>query len=282
MRKLPIVLGLALTLVVSGGAFASFFDNFDSYATGPLSTVSGGVWRTWGGNSTDAQVVTGGLSPPNAQMHNGIGTPDVVTYWDSIMQSNLGHWARVSFDFLVHETPNTDPALNDIEGDVTFTSGDPLLNDIDYGTGLGILRINTGPVSPGYTCVRWWDLDGLNGGGEVPFDALVADQLALDVWHHVDVIATLTVADPLANDPLLADGTFDVFVDGALGLSATFGWENPRGWNATEIWSYADADPIDEDYFLVDNFEAVPVPEPSSLLALGGFLPALALLRRRK
>jgi len=68
MRKTSLAL-IAASLVFSfsfGGSTPGIIDSFDSYGTGPLKVVSSGAWRVWGNGTNDAQVVTGGLSAPNA------------------------------------------------------------------------------------------------------------------------------------------------------------------------------------------------------------------------
>src|SRR5512140_581616 len=99
---------LALFCVVP--AFADIVDNFDSYATGPLTTVSGGVWRTWANAGFDAPVVTGGQSAPNAVKMAAGSSSDVVTYNPTNMLGHLGATVTWSFDFNVNK-----PDPNDID-----------------------------------------------------------------------------------------------------------------------------------------------------------------------
>jgi len=271
MKGLLVFAGL---LLVASGAAYGFSDNFDSYQTGPLNVVSGGVWRTWGGTSTDAQVVTGGLSQPNA-MEIGEYEPDVVTYWPNLFGGGGGA-GRFSFDFLVHEELE-----KDMDTYVFAGSGNPADNSIDYGSSIGIFILDWWTDSPGFTKLHIWDVAGPGGGGDYGVLEL-GTNLALNTWHHVDLLAALTVPDPTSNNPADADGFFDVFLNGnRVAANVPFGLDNPMGWNATEIYGFKD-DEIDRDYMLIDNVDAVP--EPGSLLALGTGLLSLAglAIRRRK
>lgn len=270
MNKPLITTAVLVVLTVCGTALG-FSDDFDSYATGPLSIVSAGVWNTWGGASTDALVTAQGLSLPNAQYHDGIGLPDVVTYWDDLFGGGGG--GRLSFDFLVHEEGE-----DDIETYLTVGSGDPVNLDVNFDTMIGIFIIDFGG-SLGTTSLHIWDVDLVNGGGDYGLP-LLGGGLALDVWHHVDLLAALTVADPTANNPLDEDGLFEVWLNGGLALGPTsFGLDDPFGWNATDIYSFPSvtALPEENDYTLLDNFEAIPEP---GIVLLGG-LVLLALGRRR-
>lgn len=272
MNKLVIIIMVLAFVVVSGSAFA-FSDNFDSYATGSLTVVSGGVWNLWGGGpGTDAQVTAQGLSAPNAQYHDGIGVPDVVAHWSNLFGGGGG--GRFSFDFLVHEEGE-----DDMDDYVFVGSGNPALMDIDYGSSIGVFIVDWGG-SLGSTSLDIWDVAGAGGGGDYGIINL-GSGLALDVWHHVDLIGWLTVADPTSNDPLAEDGKFEVWLNGSPVLGPTsFGLDNAFGWNATEIYSFdAGGDfPEQDDYTLFDNVEAVP--EPSIFLLAG--LGLLALIRRKK
>jgi hypothetical protein len=265
---------MAALVALAGAAYAdNFNDNFDSYATGALSTVSGGVWNLWGGAGTDAQVATGGLSAPNAMRHNGAGTPDVVTYWSNALAGGPG---KLAFDFKVHEDANRSATWTHSEVDITLGAGNPALLDTNYGTGPGILVLGGGAAG-GYTGtakVQFWDVGGAEGGGDFGFVQI--GTVSTDAWHHAEVVATLTVADPLANDPNLADGFFDVFVDAALLINhQSFGMNDANGWNMTETWSNRDAGNTADEFTLIDNM--VVTPEPSSLALL-----ALALVLRRR
>ncbi|MBN1918063.1 MAG: hypothetical protein JW889_09155 [Verrucomicrobia bacterium] len=258
---------------VAGGALA-FTDDFDSYATGPLSVVSGSVWGTWGGGSTDAQVVPMGLSAPNAMYHDGIASPDVVSYWPDVFGSaSLGVF---SFDFLVHEEGN-----DDMESYLLVGSGNPGVLNTNYASALGIFIFDFG-ASPGVATLHFWDIDGAAGGGDYGLPVLDAG-LALDVWHHVELYAALVVADPRVNPPGDADGVFEIWLNGLPVLGPTpFGLDDPLGWNATEVYSFdaGGANAEQNDYHLFDSLVAEAVPEPG-LIALGGMV-LLVLVRRRK
>jgi len=271
MRYLVLSAVVLVCAAVSGSALA-FTDDFDSYATGALSVVSGGVWNTWGGNSTDAQVTAQGLSAPNAQYHDGINVPDVVTYWGDLFGGGGG--GAYSFDFLVHEE-----GQDDMDTYVMVGSGNPGALDINYDTAIGIFILDWGG-SLGSTTLHIWDTDGTRGGGDYGIIEL-ATGLSLDVWHSLELRAAVTVADRTANDPLDADGVFTIWLDGSQILGPTsFGLDDPVGWNATEIYSFdaGGETPEQDDYMLFDNVSAVPEPGLLALLGLG----ILAALRRRK
>ena len=274
--KCVLVCTVVLVLAAVSGSALAFTDDFDSYATGPLSVVSGGVWNTWGGASTDAQVTAQGLSLPNAQYHDGINVPDVVTYWGDLFGGGGGGGGSgaFSFDFLVHEE-----GQDDMDTYVFAGSGNPGALDINYGSAIGIFILDWGG-SLGSTTLHIWDTVGANGGGDYGIIEL-ATGLSLDVWYNLELRASITVADRTANAVTDADGVFEVWLNGLQVLGPTsFGLDDPLGWNATEIYSYdaGGETPERNDYMLFDNVSAVPEPGLLALLGLG----VIAALRRRR
>jgi len=267
-----LILSCVLAFALGSGSAAAFSDNFDSYATGPLSVVSGGVWTTYLGTSTDALVTDQGLSVPNAMYQDGIDAPDVVAYWaDLFAGSNTG---ALSYDFLVHEEGE-----DDIETYVLVGSGNAGALDINYSSAIGAFILDYGD-SLGSATLHIWDIDGPVGGGDYGI-AEMATGLALDVWHHVELRAAITVPDRTANAADDADGQFEVWLNAVQVLGPTnFGLDDPLGWNATEVYSLnaGGGNPEQNDYTLLDNFEAVP--EPGFMLIAG--LAVVALLRRKK
>lgn len=211
MKSMPSIL-LVVTMLCSflfvplTTTSAAIIDNFDSYSTGALSVVSGGTWRTWNGTSTDAQVTTGGLSSPNAMTQNGINGPDVVSYSSENLLGSAGKVATFSFDVALNEGPDDVSMLSA----VFVGSGDSALNSIDYDSYLAkIIFGYYGGVGAGEMRLR--DSNGSSGGGNYGFPTIA--NLSIGQWHHIDLVATQTVADMTANDPVLADGFFDVFLN---------------------------------------------------------------------
>jgi hypothetical protein len=236
-----ILLGLTVVLLSVSVAAADFSDNFDSYATGPLTVVSGGVWNLWGGASTDAEVVDGGLSPPNAMKHTGNATPDVVTYFTSGL--GYGMTATFSFDYLAHEAGDTDMKTTMFVG-----SGDPVFYNINYDSSLGSFVFDEGN-SPGTTQVQF---AGMTAGAGLP----------VDTWHHVEVVFLQTVEHITSNGPSEPDGVFDVYLNSELVIAqAPFTLNDPVGFNALEMWSELTGGGGD-DYHLFDNFSVVFAPAP--------------------
>jgi hypothetical protein len=239
----------AIAVLTGWGALAcpaAVKDSFDTYATGPLSEVSGGKWRTWQGSSTDTLVATGGLSAPNAMRHDGLNTPDVVTYTAGNLLGHSGDVVRLSFDVFVHEAGD-----KDIFSDVTFGSGDPYSNDIDYDSAITRIIMDRYDDQVGRVTVYIYDQDGALHGGDYGLLELAANW-TVDTWHHIEVITTQVVPDMTANDPAAADGYFDILLDGVPAAThLPFGLDNPCGVNALEIWSgYGEAG---DDYFMYDN-----------------------------
>ena len=266
MRTFSILLGLALIAFCAGASAATIFAEDFNYSTGMLSNVSGGVWNTWGGASTDTVVMSRMLTM------DGYNVPDVVAYHPNALPS-LGTMTY-SFDFFVHEE-----GAADIDTYYFIGAGNPGDNSIDYGNALGAFMIDwASPV--GQAAFHAWDMDGANGGGDYGI-AQLAVGLTLDAWHNVKIEAIQTVANPSANDPLLADGQFRVLLDAVEVLPWTnFGNNSPVGFNAIEIYSFDGGE--EHDFQAIDkiNIEFEPVPEPG-MFALAG-LGLLALIRRRK
>jgi hypothetical protein len=271
--KKAIVLVMAMCAAV---ASAQIVDDFDSYATGPLSVVSGGVWNTWGGVSTDAQVVDMGLSPPNAMYHDGVGVPDVVSYSPVNLFSGMGSVVTVGFDFLTHEvaTGGNPDGYEDMDTYFFIGSGNPGDLSIDYASCFGAFIVDWVDIDGvGASPLHIWDIAGATGGGDYGVLEL-ARGLPSDVWHNVQLVATQTVPDMTANDPNDADGTFDVFVNGGMVADdLPFGMDNPLGMNAVEVYSFEDEQPEPpDDYHLFDSISLVPEPGALLLLVLGAIV----------
>jgi len=268
MRTFSILLGLALMAFCAGASASTIFTEDFNYSTGMLSTVSGGVWSPWGGTSTDAVVLS------KMAAFDGIGSPDVVTYYsDAIPGAGK---MTYSFDFFVHEED-----LDDFEAQYVIGSGDPVTKAIDYSTGFA-LAIDWNP-SPGTTTVHIWDLDFTDGGGNFGYNAVVATGLSVDAWHNLTFEAVMTVPDRLGNPAADADGQFRILVDNALAFDWTnFGNNSLAGLNATEIAVFGNSQEHDVMYFDKINVEFTEtiIPEPG-MFALAG-LGLLMLIRRRK
>ncbi len=255
-------------LLCSNAPAALLLDEDFDYATGWLTAVSGGNWHTWLDSSQDALVLG------NMLVLDGHGVPEVCTYFQNALPAGAGQMTA-EFDFFVHE--------EDLDLDTYFMigGGNPATAEIDYNLWGFIVDWWTG--NEGWTKLDIWDLDGANGGGDWGV-ALIADNLALDTWHHVLLEAVQTVADPLANPAADADGQFRVFVDGVLGLDWTnFGNNSQYGVNSIDIYTF-DSDPSEEhDFHAFDKMVINGVPEPGTMSIIGaGVLGLLALMRRKK
>ncbi len=263
-----LMFGILAVLISPVIAKADIVDNFDSYPTGPLSTVSGGQWNTWMGTSTDATVATGGLSAPNAMKQEGTATPDVVSYSSTNLLGYLGAVARVSFDFRVHEEGSNDPV-----GTFWLGSGDQSTSSIDYSSGRIALLIDWLYTDVGTTNLTAWDNFAVT---------TVASGLPVDAWLHVDLIVRQTVVDMTANASGDPDGAYDVYLNSALLASGLSFWLNsPVGLNALEVWFTDDAS---DDHIMYDNISitAAPIPEPSTVLLLGAGVVGLGVWGRKR
>jgi len=259
MKNLAIVI---VMLAVTVTAPAAIVDDFDSYVTGPLTEVSCTTWRPWYGVSgQDVEVVGQGLSTPNAIKHIGgeMGTsdvPSVVTYSGTgNLLGNLGDTATFSFDFYLREEGEQSMVMSAI----WLGAGDPEANDAYYDNCICTVAIDYAywDVADGATSVHVMDFNQELGGGDWGYQELTTD-LALEQWHHVELIAIQTVADLYENGPNDADGTFEVWVNGALVTAAPlpFGFDDfdeAFGFNMIETYSYCGFDFAYNDYCLIDN-----------------------------
>ncbi|MBN1513269.1 MAG: hypothetical protein JXB13_14735 [Phycisphaerae bacterium] len=229
-------------LLAAGAAMADFTENFDSYATGPLSAVSGGVWHPWMGGAVDAEVAALGLSAPNAMKNTGIGVPEVVTYFANGL--GFGMTATFSFDFLVHEEGGVDSKAWVFAG-----AGGPGDYSFNYDAAFGgSFEIDEGQ-DPGVTTIRF-------------AGAVLKTDLAVDQWHHVELVALQTVEHVTSNGAAEIDGVLDIYVNSEKVVSQrTFTLNDKRGFNALDMYADAGADNTD-DYFLFDNISVVFAPAP--------------------
>ncbi len=233
---------LTTLLLAMTAAKADFSEDFDSYATGPLSVVSGGVWHPWLNIAVDAEVAPLGLSAPNAMKNTGIDVPEVVTYFTNGL--GFGMTATFSFDFLVHEEGDKDSKAWVFAG-----AGNPDDHSFNYDAAFGgSFEIDQGD-DPGITSIRF---------AGVPLKT----NLAVDQWHHVELVALQTVEHLTSNGPEEIDGYLDVYVNSEKVLSQQpFTLNDERGFNALDIYADAGADNTD-DYFLFDNISVSFAPAP--------------------
>jgi len=125
-------------------------------------------------------------------------------------------------------------------------------------------------------------------GGEV--DAVIGD-LALDTWHHVDIVfnrsgGTLVGYSGTTQD--MADNTIDLWVDGDIGVYGFIidwqDWTIPHDADLDVMEFYVKGGGDDVGVGIFDNTvvssgaHVVPEPATMTMLALGG----LAALRRRR
>jgi len=237
-----LLVSLTAFLLAAGAATADFSDNFDSYTTGALSTVSGGVWYPWMGTAVDAEVAALGLRTPNAMKNNGSGVPEVVTYFTNGL--GFGMTATFSFDFLVHEGGGVDS-----EAWVFAGAGGPGDYSFNYDASFGgSFNIDQGQ-DPGVTSIRFAGV-------------VLKTDLAVDQWHHVELVALQTVEHLTSNGAAEVDGTLDVYVNSEKVISQRpFTLNDERGFNALDMYADAGADNTD-DYFLFDNISVVFAPAP--------------------
>lgn len=272
-----LLLGLMLIVVMllpRTKAAADIIDNFDSYSTGSLSSVSGGEWNTWLGSPTDAWVTNQGQGSSNTMRQEGIDTPDVVTYSPVNILGRSGARATASFDFLIHE----EGSLNDPVGWFLLGAGNAVDSSIDYSAGSVALGIDSEFTDVGTTNLATWD-----AFAETYLHPELSGRPLADVWQHVDIELTQTVVDLMGNDPLEADGSYNVLLNSSLlAHDLPFRLNSASGLNALEIWYEADAT---DNYILYDNIsitsQAAPVPEPTSLALLGVGLLGFVFERKR-
>lgn len=227
------LLGISLVLCAAP-VFAEMTDNFDSYATGELTTVAP-TWHKYENNSSvpDYTVVADGRSAPNAMRTDGkdVGglAPEVVRTFPKLF-STPTKAAHIGFDFLVHET-----GAQTIDSYINVGDADPNNYSVGYGTFAFVINwVNAS--SPGAASLHVWDLQGADGDfGLVE----LARPVTIDVWHRVDVYLKLNVADPSTNPTSEPDGTFLVYLDHMLVTPnpLTFSINSPLGLNSIDSWS---------------------------------------------
>lgn len=253
---------VAVLLSPMTGLGAGFTDDFDSYETGALSTVSGGLWRPYANSAPDAQVVTGGASNPNAMLFdNTYG--DVIRFSDEDLLA--GGSATLSFDFYV--TSGND----NMGAGVMLAAGSPsdsTINGFVAGSEVAYLVIGYGQTTPGVTV-------HLYGANFWEFPLLTT--VSPDAWHQLSLTA-------------LATGSFDVYVDGSLvGDDQAFApLTDPQGLNAVEfgttfIPGAGEAYGVYKfDNVSLTGAEVPMVPVPGAMLMVSLGSGAVALCRRKR
>jgi hypothetical protein len=262
MKKHIIILFAVMILfALTGVSQATVADNFDSYNTGALSTVSGGTWGKWNNFGPDAQVVAEGKSTPNAITFTS-SYEDVVTY----NAGNLlaGGMATFSVDFYI----KSDIAQMGLA--FQLGSGNSAGNSINYKS--SIANILVGGYGDLDNEVHIWN----PSTGAFPRLTTVS----LDAWHNLSLVAYQTGSSKY----------FDVYIDGfqfADNYAFTTNFTDINGFNALEIYTgyVAGTSTRAAGSYLVDNISltgtSAPVPVPAAVWLLGSGLLGLFGVRRK-
>lgn len=233
MKRLLFVAAVLLLLPATC-SFASFFDNFDSYAPGQVldGTADDGGWKGWDNYAGAAGYVTNNawLSAPNSVMISA--------------NSDLVHEYNVTSGIFSFS------AMQYIPTGTTGVTYFILLNTyVDYG-------------AKSWSTQLTFNMDTGMIGDDNASGASAA--IVRDAWTEVRVDVDLAADVQKIYYNGLHIGTNAWAQGGALAFGAVDLFGNGAG------------------NVFYDDVKLQMVPEPSSLVALVGFLPALTLIRRRK
>lgn len=246
MKKV-FALAILVVVVTSVGASAQIIEHFDGYAApGANGSV---MFRqpSFSGSTADGLEAT----PNVSQVVNTVSASGPNSLFVSWQWKTAGTWLRLT----TYNTPNRpNPAIDYslvLQFKVLYTAGDPLgicIGTRDNGTAAPI-----GGDGGGSGEIEWI---GATGSGPAATRTLSA----APGWQTVSFVIP---SEPIAG--LTGDGVLS----------------NARG--TLEHIAFVRTGAVGPYELYLDDFEMVPVPEPSSLLALGtGLTGIVGLLRRRR
>ncbi len=249
MKRIAFLVALLVVTTVGASATTLFSDDFNAYANGPLTTVSGGVWVNHSGTAGQVDVFNGGVNLTENESEDVHAVISGGPYSTGVLYYGL----NINFSALP-----------------SFAAGGYFAHFMDSGTGFRArLFVTTTDAAPGSYRL------GINNGS-TPVSVIFPTDLTLNSWHlavvryDLGAVSTSLWVDPLLETDPSVTATDVVTANQVAGIALRQSRTSSSGMGTL----------VADNVKVGDSFYSV-IPEPTGLLPLG-LLGMLAVRRLRR